>query len=466
MMDSVAKSEKMTPKVWILSLFIFLFPYQANYIHAFSDTVISHASCFYNEIPYCLFDLFFVALFVLAVRKWRSFLFKKETLFLLSFFVLASLSIVSHRYVTHALPLWHLLKLFCSSLLFFLLIAEGSSYEKKKLLQIMLYVIVIAALIQSAFAIYQYFNQKSLKFFWLGESLVSAKRGIGAMFPMADGSRWIFDQIFHIDRKVPMILRTYGTFTHPNGLGIFLVVALVSLYPLFSKASKKGKYLLGAIFFVLFFTLCITYSRASLFTWVIASLSFFIVQRRGKTIIPLIIGTVVVCGALLYPQVLKRGGVISSTPVNKAADTERVMYQNISWEMLKAHPLQGLGFQNYVGRMDDFSNRPLSEGEAQPVHNLFLLVATEGGIGALALLLMFLLSVFLKGWKGRRDITTAALLSLFVGFMFHACCDHFLLSLQHGRILFFLVLGLLVLSSQVAKEQADLPLDAETSQSH
>jgi len=89
-------------------------------------------------------------------------------------------------------------------------------------------------------------------------------------------------------------------------------------------------------------------------------------------------------------------------------------------------------------------NPNLSPWLYQPVHNIYLLIYSETGIfgiGAFALLIIFLLRDFLKGAVFRFG--GYVILFPFVGMLLIGLTDHFLWTLHQGRLIFWLSLSLL-----------------------
>ena len=438
---------------WALVLLVFLIPFQRSYVHLFPKDVLSHAGCPYNWIKYTLFDLFFFFLLARLLLGFKNVIKKKEALALFAFLALCLLSLLFHPYATYLLPSWHLLKLFGASLLFLALLAESQNRHAPLLLRSLLTSLTFSSAVESLLAILQFFKQKSLGLKALGEGVLDAARRQGPVFEMEGGSRWLLDHLFNIKRNAAFLLRASGTFDHPNQLGLFLVAGLIALICLYLKGSRKERFVLSLLFCLIFFALCLTFSRASLFTFLI-SLAVMIpaLGRQALPLFRLIAPVILLCSLLLFPQILKRGGVLNSTLINRAADRERVLYQNHSFALIKRHPFQGVGFRNYVERLNAVSATPLEDSRPLLVHNIFLLVGSEEGLLGLFFFLALWMLVLKRAWIARRDPTAAVLGSLLLALIFYGCCDHFLLSEQQGLLLLFFILGGAALSSGAALE--------------
>ena len=80
----------------------------------------------------------------------------------------------------------------------------------------------------------------------------------------------------------------------------------------------------------------------------------------------------------------------------------------------------------------------LSSWIHQPVHNIYLLIASETGLIGLILFLVFIFQLF------RKIIGQEYFLLLIVfSFLFIGLFDHFFWTLQQGQLMFWLTLGIM-----------------------
>jgi O-antigen ligase len=85
--------------------------------------------------------------------------------------------------------------------------------------------------------------------------------------------------------------------------------------------------------------------------------------------------------------------------------------------------------------------------ERQPVHNLYLLIASEiGVIGALAFCI-FLFALIARLIKN-KSIEAGLALALLVGLLFFGLFDHFLWDIQAGKLMLWLVIALALSQSE------------------
>jgi O-antigen ligase len=107
-------------------------------------------------------------------------------------------------------------------------------------------------------------------------------------------------------------------------------------------------------------------------------------------------------------------------------------------------PLLGVGFQNFVQVMDEYSLVKLKNYQHQPVHNIYLLIAAESGFLGLLCFLGFIFLIFKTSVKKIENPLVLILLSAWSAFLFIGLFDHYPLTSQQGRLMFFLVAGLLL----------------------
>ena len=206
------------------------------------------------------------------------------------------------------------------------------------------------------------------------------------------------------------VIRSYGTFPHPNVLGGVLSVFLV--WFLFSKLWKFSLFgLVGTL---------VSFSRTAFLSLFLGVLGIFATKSFGLFLFN-------------YQNFL-----------NTYSISRRLELLEKAWEIFKSAPLFGVGIGHFTKALSAFGVPSDITLVIQPVHNIFALVASESGVFALIFLLALLIYSFYKTVKTRRFLLTISLLQLvFLGFF-----DHYLYTLPQGLFLLALVLGLSFSSSQ------------------
>jgi len=277
------------------------------------------------------------------------------------------------------------------------------------------------------------------------------------------------------------LIRAYGTMPDPNVLAAFLLVGLCALGYLFLKADK-GLYLdafnqnqsvsvnfrryltsgllysrivIAAAMFVVAMGLLFTFSRSGWAATALVMLVLLIMEMRrslrsaGRFFALLTI----MAGALYYffsPLIIARASLSADEP----SVSYRVAYGEIGLEMIGEHPLLGVGIGNQVqAAISDgrYEAHGMTKGwEHQPVHNLYLLVASEiGVIGALSFI-AFLAIVMWWLVRQRGSSEASFAFALLLGLLAFGMFDHFLWDLQPGRLMLWLAIAVAIANGQQA----------------
>ena len=267
---------------------------------------------------------------------------------------------------------------------------------------------------------YLQFNRGvSLGINFLGESQVAAGL-LGSSFVSLSGTE---------------ILRSYGTFPHPNILAGFFL----SLY--FVKNIQK-KYS-----FVSFLTMLIsvifiipTFSRVTIlllfFSILILSFTFFIRKKRLLSFTPILL-------VERFLSLIKGGdsGVIDRSNLVKVFPS-----------IFKENIFQGMGLGRYVLFMGD--RAPVTKGGLfllQPVHNVFLLLLSELGIFGFLSFSFLIYKILKENIKSLTISSVLILSSVLVIGMF----DHYLVSLPQGVGMLWGFVGLAILFSNKLKQDKE-----------
>lgn len=276
------------------------------------------------------------------------------------------------------------------------------------------------------------------------------------------------------------VLRAYGTFPHPNVAGLFLVFGLlISLYwylrqsaasDLLFRGMGRREFLLSsraeranlfrrfffsrafafkigsvALFFVHACALIFTFSRSAWLAAVagIIVLLLFYLRPSPRAVLRASLVVVATAGVLSFtfaPYIVPRASVQRTEP----AVTERLRFYEVAQRSLSLYP-QGVGIGNQIVssvREGFYREEGMKRvWQWEPVHNLFVLVATEVGFVGGVLFLTFFLLLFFSASRSSsslRGIACALLITVLVAGLF----DHYLWTLQPGRLMLWTVTGL------------------------
>lgn len=291
-----------------------------------------------------------------------------------------------------------------------------------------------SATFQAMVAIGQFFMQKSVGLPLLGEVVVTAATKGVARVTIGGIS----------------FLRAYGTLPHANILAGFLVMGLIACAYLYLTASRTQRAMRIASAFALFLmlvALVFTFSRSG---WLVAAVSACVLgvyafwnkalRTSAYELALIALASIIAITAVLGWAIAPRAGFAKG----EASVDHRVYYNEIGIALIRAHPW-GVGLGNEVlqaAREGLFTAKGLRQPWLwQPVHNIYILIASELGIAGL---LVFLIFVFLAFRRIRLDSPDAVFAGLLVfSLLLFGLVDHFPWDLHAGRLMFWVTFGML-----------------------
>jgi len=427
----------------IFYLFIFSIPFEARLIIKQRITPFNEwmSSFLYGtDILIGLLFLFWFGRFIFSNKKFTGFreFFSKSDYALIGFFAVSAISIFKAQFV--GLGFYQLLKLGEFILLYWYIRANVNNIFG---LKESFFVLVFSGFFQSLISIGQYITQSSLGLKYLGEPVL--KVGIpGVALVVAKGEGF---------------LRSYGTTPHPNILAAFLFLVFFAFYfiyfyrPGFSLNTKAMLLYIPLVFGFLF-----TFSRVAIFLWITGAITriWLIFNRRFlllflKTFLRLMFITTVTLLILItflilfYPQVISRLHLSTSDQ----AVSLRFWYATKGIDTLKQSNFLGVGIGNFIPHLMD-TQRDIPLWQYQPIHNIYLLIASEVGVLGIGLFLLFLF-LLIKEYTQATNFEKLhhySFIIILVSFFVMGFFDHFLWTLQQGRIIFWIVLALISIAAQ------------------
>jgi len=191
--------------------------------------------------------------------------------------------------------------------------------------------------------------------------------------------------------------RISGTIGAPNSAASYLAMIMpMALVLLFAQVRSRDKQLAFAALIMAALALLFTLSRGGWLSFILSLMGVAMLRGRLPWKPLLVIVAVLLLAAIPF------AGVITdrlSQDDNGAAAT-RMTLNTVALRMIEAHPLLGVGANNFPLVMDSYST---FTGEwLYTVHNTYLLIWSEAGAGAVIGFLWFLAATLRKGWKCRR----------------------------------------------------------------
>jgi O-antigen ligase len=367
------------------------------------------------------------------------------------FFIVTSLSLFFAQ--DGQVAFYYLIKFLEGFALLLFIINFKFSYKKLG------WAIVLAGVFQAVLAIYQFLTQKVWASKWLGMAEQLSGNG-GVSVVESTGLRW---------------LRAYGSLPNPNVLAGFLAVCLIVFIVLIILSNKqKSSILLWAFLPILLSGLFFTFSKSGLLAFLLGFAFVFIFvffsqdQKTKFILIHVLFVILVVFGSLslIYQDPLMTR-LKGETRLEQKSYNERALYFEDSQILLKENWLKGVGLGNYTLALYDQSSQAQPVWTYQPVHNVFILMATEIGVIGFLIFILLIIEVFHKLWHfkikeqlklinvfklfkftaiyyfyQRRFYWFLGLLAIFFMLLIIMFFDHYIWTLYFGIIFWWLMLGL------------------------
>lgn len=260
--------------------------------------------------------------------------------------------------------------------------------------------------------------------------------------------------------------RAYGTFPHPNILGAYLALFLPWLL---LPSDWRSRFIRVTAIVLCVAALFFSFSRTA---WVVAALGVLLYSLLTR---PGIEAKLISAARLGLLAVFLIFFLMSGSLNDPLSLSRRLELTSISTQMIRASPLLGVGFGNFILRMDDFGRVSGWIRFLQPVHNVFLLVGAETGIVGLTLFLLFFallfyklfllfrrslhlpaavpiagpmagtLQLLLRRFNGEQQLLTRLLLVNLFQLLLLGLADHFFLTTAQGLLLLWIIVGLVFL---------------------
>lgn len=281
------------------------------------------------------------------------------------------------------------------------------SRAKKDELVSLIYGLGLAGGVQLFLSVYQMISSSEAGgVFWLlGERQLAPEQGRVASFVTDIG----------------VFLRPYGSFSHPNSLAGFGLIAVLILF-----YSKK-------YFFTLLWALVValTGSTGAYLAAVLAALVAGIrrVSYRWREIWVLMIAVVIILGL----SITLWGKGMGREEVDK-----RIFYIESMGRIEVEKFVFGVGGGNFIEAVTVADNLYAREGDKQPVHNIFLLFIAENG---LVLTLVFGYLIYINKFKLNKDMGFYVLLMILVT---TGSFDHYWITLLQNRLIMAIGLGIFI----------------------
>lgn len=288
----------------------------------------------------------------------------------------------------------------------------------------------MSGFVQSIFAFTQFATQKVYASKWLGMAAQDPSMQLGESV---------------VETGLRRYLRSYGTFSHPNILGGFFVVAILFSIFLFFHSKKRWHEIIALIFAICNIVgLTLTFSRSAYVAFAVSAVLYlvFIFLKSKTHITRKIFFTVMLLAGTLLVGIIFQSAVSPRLEIKERLEKksleERAIYTKESFLIIQKHFMAGAGKGNFTESVRREINEKKNPWEYQPVHNIYLLSATELGIIGLFFYSIFIIASLARTIKTKNYLGIALIMALAIIGVF----DHYVWSFYSGIIIFWLIFGI------------------------
>jgi O-antigen ligase len=354
-----------------------------------------------------------------------------------------------NTFLSYSLPLtsYGLIKII--ELTFFGLYIARSVTTKKELSKITA-IITLAISLQSLLAIAQYIRQSSINgpLYYLGERKFTAST----------------PGIANVSINGELLLRPYGTFPHPNVLAGFLLCSLILTYMVIKPKNKPESTLKASAILLGSIALVLSLSRVAISLWTILIIiesfkrvkkhfghgskekhsprsygSQFLNQKPSiLKAVAIVFYLIILFSTALTTPVVSR---LLETNLAEKAATQRQELIKDSLSIILARPLTGVGLYNFIPALNTIQESNSQTTNFQPVHNIFLLIASETGLIGLTLFSIIIFKTY-KRLLNKTNPQQKTMLIILTTIFILGIFDHYWLTLQQTQLLFALILAI------------------------
>ena len=434
---------KINSTLVILTLFVLPFNITKR-IHQLQDVAHPFVRGIYSNYLYptvSILDIF--SILIVITGGWKKI---KRYRTLQIFLAYLALHTLTHPNITTAI--WSLragIYLIASTQIVYLLTNSKRFTTKFKIA--MIFSILTSLVIQAFIAFWQVRKGVSIGLSLLGESSVHAGG-------FQSASAIIKGKIF---------LRGYGTFPHPNVLAGYLFTTYILSIAIYETIRNNcvTKSYDGKKLFFLFFAIInslmiiislLTFSKTIALS-VLVTLSAILLAFIFRKISSLKLHVLFFISAAMFALVtiLYQYGLQHIYTFFTSYETVflRLRLAHISLNTIRSNPIFGIGAGNYVRTLSQVSPLTLhGVSFIQPVHNIYLLLATEHGVPATIIFVSFIAKRLVRLYQSNFKILT---LMIAVFLLLPGVFDHYLISLPQGLFMLALIIGILIILPEKRK---------------
>lgn len=284
-----------------------------------------------------------------------------------------------------------------------------------------------------------------------------------------DGIYQYFTHKDFLRHRPPIFVdRIFASFPTPNDFGCYLISVIPFLITIFftKLRIKMARFILAALFALLFICLLLTVSRGAWFGFM-ASALFIGVWIYPVGIFLLLLALFITVTQPFYPALIKERLnnfflVFDTTLSSNVGSIERKFFWQAGWKMFMSNPWIGIGLGTFMFNFKRFVAESYQYGPSY-AHNCYLQMLSEIGIIGLVSFLAILILFFYNGIKTTIEqqktffwYVLLASLGAVLGYSVQMAVDTTFYSLDLG-LLFWILLALGTVAMNTIKSETSPP---------
>ena len=255
--------------------------------------------------------------------------------------------------------------------------------------------------------------------------------GIDAIWQRLSGTDFIWGNV--IQGSAIGLMRPTASFNGTNLLGVYLCILtpLISALALFYYRGKSLIFITASAFLGIA-GLALTFSRsAGLGLWL--ALLFLGIMKRKKMLIVILVSILLIYPFIMPKNIKDWAKKIKYNPIVFMFNYERLSMQRNAVNMIKHHPIVGVGVNTFGNNYGKYRLPETEEGRTPDLtyaHNIYLNMAGEIGLLGLAAFLWFLILLFRHGMAVYRkakdpyiNILALSLMACFIAFLINGMTE-------------------------------------------
>ncbi len=257
------------------------------------------------------------------------------------------------------------------------------------------------------------------------------------------------------------VSRVGGTVGGPNAAAAFLDLLLAPLLAMALAPVRRSYRLIATAAFTLgIIALVLTLSRGG---WIAVGIScgFVVAYAWQRGWIPGFGPAMVLVGLGVALFVFRNALLVRFLGNDAGAASSRIPLMVLALHMIQDHPIWGVGANNFGINIAHYATPEFGADWLYTVHNKYLLIWAEDGIGALIAFASFLILTLRSGWRCRQ-MTDQAMSLIAVGLTagFFAQMIHMAVDILNGRQqvqLLVIVAGLIAALVAIKRDSDPVP---------